>query len=99
MNILIHIGLAGILLSSAVSFAGINEGKSKSVTCMGCHGENGIGMSTIFPNLAGQKKDYLVSQLMAFKNDTRQNPMMAPMAKNLSAQDIEDLAAYYESLK
>ncbi len=99
MNILKNIGLAGILLTSAVSFAGINEGQAKSATCMGCHGENGIGMSSIFPNLAGQKKDYLVSQMLAFKNDLRQNAMMAPMAKNLSAQDIEDLAAYYESLK
>ena len=52
----------------------------------------------MWPNLAAQKEGYLVSQLKAFRDGTRANPMMAPMAAALSDDDIADLAAYYASL-
>ena len=74
-------------------------GKAKAAVCAGCHGANGISVAPIYPNLAGQKEAYLVSQLKAFKDGTRANPIMAPMAKPLSDADMENLAAYFSSLK
>lgn len=44
------------------------------------------------------KKGYLAKQLKAFRDGTRQDPMMAPMAKPLSDDDIANLAAYFNSL-
>ena len=76
----------------------IAAGKLKSASCVGCHGANGMGLSDEFPNLAGQKKAYLVKQLTAFKNNTRTNPTMNAMAVSLRDNDILDLAAYYASL-
>jgi len=74
-------------------------GKTKSAACAGCHGADGRGTSPLFPNLNGQKPEYLVRQLQAFRDGKRQDPSMAPMAAALTDQDIADLAAFYSSLK
>ncbi len=74
-------------------------GKAKSALCAACHGADGISPSPLWPNLAGQKEAYLVKQIKAFKNGERKDPSMAPMVAGLTDADIENLAAYYASLK
>lgn len=74
------------------------NGKSKAGLCVACHGANGISVAPNYPNLAGQKAEYLEAQLKAYRDGERQNPIMAPQAASLSDQDIADLAAYYASL-
>lgn len=76
----------------------IDEGKTKAMACVACHGVAGISSNEIWPNLAGQKAGYLVKQLKAYRDGTRSNPVMSSMAKTLSDPDIDDLAAYYSSL-
>jgi cytochrome c553 len=71
------------------------KGKEKSSACMACHGPDGNSVVPLYPKIAGQGSSYLVDQLHAFKNGTRNDPMMSPMAKPLSDQDILDLAAHY----
>jgi cytochrome c553 len=51
-----------------------------------------------FPALAGQHAGYLARQLQHLADGSRQAPVMAPMAKALSAQDRADVSAYYASL-
>lgn len=89
-----------LLLTAATVQAGgdAEAGKGKTGTCVACHGADGISPNPIWPNLAGQKDQYLIAQMKAFRDGERDNPMMTPMAKPLSDQDIEDLAAYYSSL-
>ncbi len=77
----------------------VSAGKTKSATCTACHGQNGISVNDNWPNLAGQKENYIVEQLHAFKSGTRTNPIMSGIAKMLNDQDIRDLAAYFSSLK
>lgn len=74
-------------------------GKAKSSICAGCHGADGISNNPLWPSLAGQKEQYIIKQLKAFRDGARQDPMMSPMAKPLSDADIENLAAYFSSLK
>lgn len=74
-------------------------GQAKSATCAACHGADGRGTTPLFPNLHGQKAEYLAHQLRAFRDGMRQDPTMAPMAVSLSDQDIADLAAYYANLE
>ncbi|WP_246128717.1 c-type cytochrome [Pleionea sediminis] len=76
----------------------IEKGKAKSMMCASCHGKDGVGISDDYPNLAGQKETYLVAQMKAFRDGDRKNMIMMPMAKPLSDDDIENLAAYYSSL-
>ena len=92
--------IAGVLmLFGSVLHAGdIAVGKSKSAACAGCHGSQGISSNPLWPNLAGQQAGYLVKQLTAFRDGSRTDPMMTPMAKPLSDADIQNLAAWYNSL-
>lgn len=73
-------------------------GKAKSAMCGACHGATGVNPNPLYPDLAGQKAAYLVKQLADFKSGARTDMMMAPMAANLSEQDMADLAAHFSSL-
>ena len=97
--VLLALALVTSGLATNVNAAGNAEaGKSKSAACVACHGANGISMIPMYPNLAGQKEQYLVLQMKAFRDGTRKNMVMAPMAAGLSDQDIADLAAFYAGL-
>lgn len=85
-----------ILFCTQVGFA---QGNNLVVTCQACHGAQGISTSSLWPNLAGQKKDYLVLQLKAFRSGARNNPIMNPMSQNLSDSDIDKIAEYFSGLK
>jgi cytochrome c553 len=69
--------------------------------CSSCHGYHGRSTSPTFPNLAGQQKDYIVSQLKAFRDHTRADPhahtYMWGMAAKLSDATIEGIAQYFSS--
>jgi cytochrome c553 len=99
-----HINLLSIVFASAglvfqqVCAADINMGKIKSVTCAACHGNKGISLIHVYPNLAGQKEQYLVLQIKAFRDGERKNMVMSAMASGLSDTDIVNLSAYYASL-
>ncbi|KAA0890913.1 c-type cytochrome [Pusillimonas sp. ANT_WB101] len=74
-------------------------GATKAAVCLACHGGNGAKpLAPIYPSLAGQSNEYLVSSLHAYRDGLRQGgmaAMMTPQAALLSDQDIADLAAYY----
>jgi len=72
---------------------------AKLSLCAACHGKNGIGTQDKYPNLAGQKKAYLVSALKAYKSGSRKNAEMSPMAMPLTDKDIEELAIYFSKIK
>lgn len=93
--------LCSLAMLGAVSTsqaADVAAGKAKSMTCAACHGANGISPNDLWPNLAGQKAGYLAKQIKAFRDGQRNDPMMAPMVKNLSDEDVANLAAYFASL-
>ena len=85
--------------SASMAAGDAAAGKAKAAVCAGCHGAAGISANPLWPNLAGQKDAYLAKQLKAFRDGTRTDPTMAPMAKPLSDADIDNLAAYFSSLK
>ena len=102
MKTLLAASLSGLLLVTAnvaLAAGDAAAGKAKAGSCAGCHGAAGISANPMWPNLAGQKDAYLVKQMKAFRDGTRNDPMMSPMAKPLSDADIDNLAAYYSSLK
>ena len=76
------------------------QGKAKAAVCAACHGADGNGMPglTQYPKLADQVPGYITKQLNMFKDGSRQDPIMAGMAKPLSDQDIADLDAYFSGL-
>ena len=96
---------AGVLMAAAPAQAGgnVERGQAKAAqVCAACHAVNGDWNKTLqpeYPQLAGQHYDYLVTVLNAYKQGDksvigRKNAVMVPMAKALSRQDIEDVAAF-----
>lgn len=85
--------------ATGASAADAAAGKAKAAVCAACHGADGHSSNDLWPNLAGQKEGYLKKQVKAFRDGSRTDPMMSPMAKPLSDADIDNLAAYFASLK
>jgi cytochrome c553 len=71
------------------------QGAQKAAVCGACHGMTGSSINPEWPSLAGQPEAYIVSQLRQFKDGTRVNALMSPMAAPLSDADMADLAAHY----
>ena len=81
----------------AVAAGNADAGRSKSQVCAGCHGVDGNAAIPNYPKLAGQHVGYLVKQMSDFKSGKRKDPIMSAQVANLSAQDMEDVAAYFSS--
>jgi cytochrome c553 len=68
-------------------------------TCARCHGALGQGNpEETAPRIAGQPRFYLEKQLRDFAEGARQSEKMAPVARALSEEQREAVAAYYGSL-
>ena len=92
--------LPALLATGPLYAAGDPEaGRTQAATCNACHGIDGISPNPLWPNLAGQKAGYTAKQLRAFRDGSRQDTLMSPMAAGLSDQDRADLAAYYAGLR
>jgi cytochrome c553 len=101
MKILTTSFIATVMLAMAVGAQAGDAaaGKAKSSNCTGCHGMNGKSTMPTNPNLAGQKEAYLVKAIKAYRDGQRKDPMMSSMVSGLSDADVEDLAAFYASVK
>ena len=96
MKTTLHALLAAALLASAgASAADLQAGAAKAQACQACHGLDGNSQLPDYPKLGGQRPDYLAKALRDYKSGARKNAVMAAMAQPLTAQDIENLAAYY----
>lgn len=74
-------------------------GKVKAGMCATCHGALGVSQLPNAPHLAGQPAIYVAEQLKAYRSGKRANEVMSVIAKPLSDQDIDDLAAWYASIQ
>lgn len=68
--------------------------------CSTCHGPNNQGVGAKFPGIAGQHASYIKQQLDAWQKGTRTSDpvqLMEAVAKRLSPEQIEAVAAYLAS--
>ena len=70
-------------------------GQVKAQACVACHGADGNSTNSGFPSLAGQVSGYIAGQLAAFKSGKRANAIMMGLAQPLSAEDMDDIDAWY----
>lgn len=63
--------------------------------CVACHGTKGKAIAPMYPNLNGQWETYLRKQLVAYRDGSRKNAIMALQAQNLTDDEIAVLAAHY----
>lgn len=95
MKRLVAVLLAGLLMSGVALAGDVAKGQATAAVCSACHGPKGISSNPLWPNLAGQKEQYLIKSIKAFQEGKRQDPSMAPMVANLSDADIENVAAFF----
>ena len=88
------------VLASGAHAADVAKGKEKAdQICASCHGKDGnTPNEPSYTKLAGQHREYLERALLDYKSEARKNAIMVGQAKQLSRQDIQNLAAYYASL-
>ncbi|EME70195.1 cytochrome C4 precursor [Paramagnetospirillum caucaseum] len=70
--------------------------------CIGCHGADGARPLADYPVLAGQRKDYLMIQIKAIRDEirsTRRARMMAANVRKLSDAEVEQLAEFLSQNK
>ncbi len=66
--------------------------------CVDCHGAAGNApIDPTYPKLGGQYHDYIAHSLQAYRSGNREHVLMASQAKDLTDQQIADLAAYFGS--
>lgn len=84
-------------MAKAASTAAVGRGATLALNCTMCHGAQGMSRSDT-PNLAGQYPEVIMKQLADYKSGKRASPIMAALSRNLTSDNIKDLAAYYASL-
>jgi cytochrome c553 len=97
-TIIIATAVAALGLSLGASAADQNAAEKAKTLCAGCHGPNGLSVNPLWPNLAGQKADYLQKAMRDYKNGTRNDPLMSPISGTLNESELAGLAAYYAAL-
>ena len=91
--------LAAHALPAAAQGGDPAAGRKKARPCAACHGPTGISQTPDAPHLAGQPEVYFIDQMKAYRSRKRIHPQMNVVAKPLTDVDIDDLAAWYASIK
>ena len=89
--------LATFTASQSLAAGDAAAGESKVAMCSGCHGSDGNSMVAAFPKLAGLGEKYMTQQLRMVKSGERILVEMTGILNGSSDQDLQDMAAYYDS--
>ena len=74
--------------------------RSLAATCANCHGTNGNAVQgSAVVSLAGVPKDYIITQMKAFKDGSRPATIMHQLSKGYSDAQVEQIAAYFAAQK
>jgi cytochrome c553 len=94
----------GMLVTAAVRAASdqgdAKAGQVKAIPCMGCHaipGYSNAYPTYHVPRVGGQRAQYIVAALKAYKSKQRSHPTMQAQAATLSENDMKDIAAFFSS--
>lgn len=88
-----------VFLSSAAYGADPQAGRAKASACVVCHGPLGVATAPSAPHLAGQPAMYLEDQLRRYRDGSRRHEQMTLIAKPLTDDEIENLAAWFSSIR
>jgi cytochrome c553 len=96
IGLVIALTSASALAQTAPTASQALQVRSLAATCAACHGTDGQAV----PNggligLRGRDKEYLATQLNAFRAGTRPATVMQQIAKGYTPEQIDQLAAYF----
>lgn len=90
--------MAGAVTLALATAAAAEPPATVTGVCAACHGLDGNGGQPLipeYPKLAGLQAEYIKKQLRDYQSGKRRSPIMAPMAANLTPEQIDEVAAYY----
>lgn len=101
---LLALSVLSVVVGTAAAQDAARGQRIAGQVCAACHAADGNSVAPTNPKIAGQFPEYLQKQLGDFKaqqnkKPARDNPIMTPMASNLSDEDIQSVAAYYAGQK
>ena len=74
--------------------------RALAATCAQCHGTDGQAVAgQAMVRLAGQPRDYLLAQLLAFRAGQRPATVMHQISRGYSAEQLDEVAAYFAAQK
>ena len=95
--------LAGALFMSATAPGVAQDAPpakpEKAAVCETCHGPGGAAPLPQYPVLAGQTARYIYLQLKDFKEGRRVDPVMSPMATDLTRDEMRALGDWFMAQK
>lgn len=93
--------ILGALTAAPAAFAEGDpaEGKALAGMCRTCHGIDGVARTAEAPNIGGEHFVYIQNQLRNFRSGKRTHEVMSVIASGLSDEDIDNLSAWYSSIK
>ena len=77
----------------------LREGRDRTVLCATCHGEDGMAVQPLTPNLAGQNPVYIIDQFQRYGDDRRVNYWMSSLAKTFTDEDKIKIALYFSQME
>ncbi|HET7773890.1 MAG TPA: c-type cytochrome [Burkholderiaceae bacterium] len=69
-----------------------------AANCANCHGTKGKAVGGM-PNLAGQNRDYIITQMRAFRDGQRPATIMHQLAKGYTDEQIALIADHFSKIK
>jgi cytochrome c553 len=91
--------LVAVLFPASAQAGDAALGRKVAAKCAVCHGVDGQAKNPEAPHISGQVERYIVKALKRYMSGERQDPMMSMVVKQLKDDDIENVAAYYASIK
>jgi cytochrome c553 len=73
--------------------------RSLAATCAQCHGTEGRSVTREVLPLAGLPKEFVVAQMRAFREGTRQSTVMQQLARGYTDRQVELIAEYFAARK
>lgn len=95
VSLLLTLGISGLAHAAGDAAAG----QGKIAMCSACHNADGNSTLPNFPKLAGQGQRYLYKQMLDIKSGERPIVEMTGMLDAMTDQDLQDIAAWYNSQK
>jgi cytochrome c553 len=86
-----------VTISQAAYAADAEAGRKKAQVCVACHGPGGNSTNPAVPSLAAQPSQFIVTQLVMFREGNRKDPQMSPVAQSLTNADLNDLGVFFSA--
>jgi cytochrome c553 len=99
IRILIAVALGMIAIPALAQDNNKTTVQNKIAQCQGCHGikdwKTAYPEVYRVPKLGGQKPNYIIAALKAYKSGERDFATMRAIASDLSDQEMQEIAKYY----